>query len=71
MDPMGNEPKKPPFSSLFSNTSHIFVQNAGPGTDFTGSNGNKTHVSNEKNLGCFWYLGDYTTQLYRDHNKPL
>ena len=28
------------------------------------------HVSNEKNLGWFGYIGDYTTQLYRDYNKP-
>ena len=28
-------------------------------------------VSNEKNPGCFVYIGDYTTQLYRDYNKPL
>ena len=28
------------------------------------------HVSNEKNLGWLGYIGDYTTQLYRD-NQPL
>ena len=27
------------------------------------------HVSNEKNLACLGYIGDYATQLYRDHNK--
>ena len=29
------------------------------------------HVSNEKNPGCLVYIRDYTTQLYRDYNKPL
>ena len=33
--------------------------------------GGKNHVSNEKNLGWLGYIGDYTTQLYRDYNKPL
>ena len=30
-------------------------------------------ISNEqwKKPGCLWYIGDYTTQLYRDCNKPL
>ena len=28
-------------------------------------------LSNEKNLGWLGYIGDYTTQLYRDYNKPL
>ena len=28
-------------------------------------------LSNEKNLGCLGYVEDYTTQLYRDHNKLL
>ena len=28
------------------------------------------NMSNEKNPGCFVYIGDYTTQLYRDYNKP-
>ena len=27
-------------------------------------------VSNEKNPGCLGYVGDYTTQLYWDYNKP-
>ncbi len=31
----------------------------------------RLQVSNEKNPGCFAYIGDYTTQLYRDFNKPL
>ncbi len=30
----------------------------------------QTHLSNEKNPGCFWYIRDYTTQLHRDYNKP-
>ena len=30
-----------------------------------------TQLSNEKNLGWLGYIGDYTTQLYRDYNKPL
>ena len=29
------------------------------------------HVSNEKNPGWLVYIGDYTTQLYGDCNKPL
>ncbi len=28
-------------------------------------------LSNEKNPGCLGYIGDYTTQLYRDYNKLL
>ena len=28
-------------------------------------------MSNEKDPGCLVYIGDYTTQLYREHNKPL
>ena len=28
-------------------------------------------LSNEKNPGCFVYIGDYAFQLYRDYNKPL
>ena len=32
---------------------------------------NQTQMSNEKNPGWFGYIGDYTTQLYRDYNKPL
>ena len=28
-----------------------------------------THMSNEKNLGCLGFIGDYTTQIYRDYNK--
>ena len=28
-------------------------------------------LSNEKNPGYLLYMGDYTTQLYRDYNKPL
>ena len=29
------------------------------------------HLSNEKNPGWLGYIGDYTTQLYRDYYKPL
>ena len=29
-----------------------------------------SNLSNEKNTGCLGYIGDYTTQLYRDYNKP-
>ena len=29
------------------------------------------NMSNEKNPGCFGYIGDYTAQLYGDYNKPL
>ena len=28
-------------------------------------------VSNEKNPGWLGYIGDYTTQLYRDYDKPF
>ena len=28
-------------------------------------------MSNEKNPGWLFYIRDYTTQLYRDYNKPL
>ena len=28
----------------------------------------QTHLSNDKNLGWLGYIGDYTTQLYRDYN---
>ena len=28
-------------------------------------------MSNEKNLGWLFDIGDYTTQLYGDNNKPL
>ena len=31
----------------------------------------KIQLSNEKSPGCLGYTGDYTTQLYRDYNKPL
>ena len=30
-----------------------------------------SHVSHEKNLGWLDYIGDYTTYLYGDYNKPL
>ena len=30
-----------------------------------------SHMSNEKNPGWLDYIGDYTTQLFRDYNKPL
>ena len=29
------------------------------------------HMSNEKYPGCLGFVGDYTTQLYRDYNKPI
>ena len=29
-----------------------------------------SNLGNEKNTGCLGYIGDYTTQLYRDYNKP-
>ena len=32
----------------------------------------QTQKSNEKRApGWLGYIGDYTTQLYRDYNKPL
>ena len=33
--------------------------------------GGSSHLSHEKNPGWLGYIGDYTTQLYRDYNKPL
>ena len=32
-------------------------------------NGRK--ICHEKNPGCLGCIGDYTTQVYRDYNKPL
>jgi len=29
------------------------------------------HLSHEKFPGCLGYIGDYTTHLYGDYNKPL
>ena len=29
------------------------------------------HLNNEKNPGWLGYIEDYTTQVYRDYNKPL
>ena len=29
------------------------------------------YLSHEKNRGWLGYIGDYTTQLYRDYDKPL
>ena len=29
------------------------------------------HLSNEKHPGWLGYIGEYTTQLYREYNKPL
>ena len=31
----------------------------------------KSYLSNEKDPGCLGYIGDYTTQLCGDYNKPL
>ena len=31
----------------------------------------KPHLSNEKNLRCIGYIGNYTTRLCGDYNKPL
>ena len=31
----------------------------------------ESYLSNEKNPGCLGYIGDYTTQLYGDYNKPF
>ena len=42
-----------------------------PKTDFPDLPGCQFQVINEKHLGCLEYIGDYTTQLYRDYNKPL
>ena len=34
-------------------------------------NAHERYMSNEKNAGWLGYVGDYTTQVYRDYNKPL
>ena len=39
--------------------------------DVFGELSHQLHMSNEKNLGCLGYIGDYTTQLYGDCKKPL
>ncbi len=31
----------------------------------------KPELSSDQNPGCLEYIGDYTTQLYRDCNTPL
>ena len=31
----------------------------------------KHHLSSDQNPGWLDYVGDYTTQLYRDYNKAL
>ena len=31
----------------------------------------ENHLSHEKNPGWLGYIGDYTTQWYRDYNKLL
>ena len=36
----------------------------GPGVD-------RIYMSNDKNLGWLFDIGDYTTQLYGDYNKPI
>ena len=36
-----------------------------------GSQWSLNYLSNEKNPGWLGYIEDYTTQLYRDMNKPL
>ena len=28
-------------------------------------------MSSVQNPGCWGYIGDYTTQLYGDYNKPI
>ena len=32
---------------------------------------NKKHMSRNQNLGYFVYIGDYTTQLYRDFKYAI
>ena len=31
----------------------------------------KNYMSHEKNPGWLGYIGDYTTQLYKDYDRPL
>ena len=31
----------------------------------------KRHMSNEKNLRCLGYIGDYTSRLCGDYKEPL
>ena len=33
--------------------------------------GPKKHLSNDKNPGWLFDIGDYTTQLYGDHDQPF
>ncbi len=33
--------------------------------------GSQGKMSDEENPGCLGYIGDSTTQLYGDYNKPL
>ena len=40
-------------------------QHVGPGEPA------KIQVSSVQNPGCFSYIADYTTQLFRDDNKPI
>ena len=31
----------------------------------------KLQMSSDQNSGYMLYMGDYTTQLYREYNKPI
>ena len=35
------------------------------------TNGPQKYLSSVQNPGWLFYIEDYTTQLYRDYNKPL
>ena len=50
---------------------HVSTRDSGLRRFFWIQNFKVADLSNEKNLGWLGYIGDYTTQLYRDYNKPL
>ena len=57
------------FSGCFSDVTHIFSKLL-HGTQVCLVNFGKT-TEQWKKPGWLGYIGDYTTQLYRDYNKPL
>ena len=51
--------RSPPFGRIF--LVHFFPS----------ASKKQIQVSNEIKPGCLVYIGDFTTQLYRDYNKPI
>ena len=57
---------------MFLSIKQAQIKDSGPRLGFEISDGySLEQVSNEKSLGWLGYIGDYTTQLYSDYNKPL